>query len=197
MPRKLEPKDLEVWEDGVSQKLLYFGRDQLPLSVVVLFDLTQSDRRVLHRMAADAQTALDHLKPEDEAAVMVYAAGTRLIDGFTGNYRRTAAALSRVASMKSDDAAFFNEAMYQVAAELEESAKPSSRHVIVWLTDNLPNYPTSRHLQEQAKGLFGATPHTEAEAIRKLHESGTVVMPLLLKDRLWGIRPDNALRGGC
>jgi hypothetical protein len=86
--------------------------------------------------------------------------------------------------MKSTDAAFFNEAIYQAAAQLERSAKPSSRPVIVWLTDNLPNYPTEWHLGRADRGLGGALPRTEEEAIRRLHESGTVVMPLLLKDRL-------------
>jgi VWFA-related protein len=139
---------------------------------------------VLRRLAAGAQTALDHLKPEDEVAVMVYAASARLIDGFTGDHARTAAAVARAATMKSYDAAFFNEAVYQAATQLEKSANPSSRRVILWLSDNLPNFRTNRHLQNDDRGLGGAPPHTEEEAIRKLHESGTVVMPLLLKDRL-------------
>ena len=180
----LEAKDFDLAEDGVSQRILFFGRDQLPLSVVLLFDLTQSDRRVLRQMAERARSALDHLKPEDEVAVMVYAAGTSLIDGFSSDHARTAAAIARAAATKSDDAAFFNEAMYQSAAQLEKPANPASRRVILWLTDNLPNFPTNYMVRSHDRGLAGTMPHTEEEAIRKLHESGTVVMPLLLKDRV-------------
>lgn len=181
---QLQAKDFEISEDGAPQKISFFDRDQLPLSVVLLFDLTDSVRGVLHRLAAGARTALDHLKPEDEVAVMVYAASASLVDGFTRDHGRTAAAVARAAAMKSSDAAFFNEAVYQAATQLENSANPSSRRVILWLTDNLPNVPTSFNLRNNADGLGGAVPHTEQEAIRRLHESGTTVMPLLLKDRL-------------
>jgi len=192
---QLQAKDFEISEDGAAQKISFFDRDQLPLSVVLLFDLTDSVRGVLHRLAMGAQTALDHLKPEDEVAVMVYAASARLVDGFTRDHARTAAAVARAAAMKSSDAAFFNEAVYQAAAQLENSANPSSRRVILWLTDNLANVPTSFNLRNNADGLGGATPHTEEEAIRKLHESGTVVMPLLLKDRLGAIWSELVIAG--
>jgi VWFA-related protein len=184
---QLEGKDFELFEDGAPQKISFFGRDQLPLSMVLLFDLTESVRGVLHRLAAGAHVALDHLKPEDEVAVMVYAASAHLIDSFTRDHARTAAAIARAADMKSDDAAFFNEAIYQAASQLENSANPSSRRVILWLTDNLPNVPTGFNMRHNDKGLGGAAPHTGKEAIRKLHESGTVVMPLLLKDQLGAI----------
>lgn len=178
----LQAKDFELSEDGVPQKISFFGRDQLPLSVVLLFDLTDSDRGILHRLASGAQAALDHLKPEDEVAVVVYAASARMVEGFTRDHARTAAAIVRAADMKSDDAAFFNEAVYQAAARLEESANPSSRRVILWLTDNFPNVAAGFNVKYHADGLDGETPHTEEQAIRQLHESGSVVMPMILKD---------------
>lgn len=184
---QLEARDFELFEDGVPQKISFFGRDQLPLSLVLLFDLTDSVRGVLHPLAEGARAALDHLKPEDEVAVMVYAASASLVDGFARDHARTAAAIARAAAMKSGDAAFFNEAVYQAAAQLEKSANPPSRRVILWLTDNLPNVPSSFNLREHDQGLGGAAPHTEQEATHLLHESGTVVMPLLLKDRLGAI----------
>jgi hypothetical protein len=80
--------------------------------------------------------------------------------------------------MTSDDAAFFNQAMYQAAAQLENSANPSGRRVILWLTDNLPNLPTRFMLGKHDRRLGGALPHTEDEAIRRLHEARAVVTPL-------------------
>ena len=192
---QLQARDFELSEDGVPQKISFFDRDQLPLSVVLLFDLTDSVRGVLHRLAAGAQAALDHLKPGDEVAVMVYAASAQLVDGFTRDRARAAAAVARAAAMKSRDAAFFNEAVYQAAAHLDNSANPSSRRVILWLTDNLPNVPTGFNLRMHDRGLGGAPPHTEEEAIRKLHESGTVVMPLLLKDRVAAVWAEMVIAG--
>jgi VWFA-related protein len=169
------------------RKSRFSGATGYLFSVVLLFDLTDSVRGVLHRLAAGARDALDHLKPEDEVAVMVYAASTHLVDGFTNDHTRTAAAIDRAATMKSGDAAFFNEAVYQAATQVENSANASSRRVVLWLTDNLPNVPVSFNLPKDPDTLGGRPPHTEEEAIRKLHESGTVVMPLLLKDRLGAV----------
>lgn len=181
----LQAGDFEVSEDGVQQTISYFSRDKLPLSVVLLFDLTDSVRGVLHRLASGAQTAPEHLKPEDEVAVMVYAASAEVVDGFTEDRARTAAAIKRAAGMKSGEAAFFNEAVYQAATQLEATANPSARRVILWFTDNIPNVPSGYMVNHFGKSLGGRPPHAEEEAIRKLHESGTVVMPLLLRDPFW------------
>jgi VWFA-related protein len=179
---ELQAQDLLVFEDGAPQKILFFGRDQLPLSLLFLFDLTKSDRTVLRRFAEGAQASLDRLKPEDDCAVAVYGAATQLLAPFTRDRARTAAAIARAGMLSSNEAAFFNQAVFQSAAYLQQSASPRSRRILVWLTDNYPNSPTQSHLRNHAGSLKGARPHTEEEAIRKLHESGTVVMPLLSRD---------------
>jgi VWFA-related protein len=181
----LEQSHFQVYEDGQPQEIKSFSRDQLPLSVVLLFDLTASVRPVLHRLALGAKSALTHFKPEDEVAVMAYAASARILDGFTKDRRRTLDAIERAAYMKSSEAAFFNEAVFQATEELRQSESESNRRVIIWLTDNLPNVPT-----EWTRGHYGGSVpqgslHTQEDALRALHESGTMVAPLLLTDPAW------------
>jgi VWFA-related protein len=168
----LRPSDLLVSEDGVPQEIRSFSRDEAPLSVVLLFDLTESVRGVLKRLAEGAASALAHLKPEDEVAVMVYAAQARLVDDFTTDRARTVRSIWQAIELQYDEPAHFNEAMYQSSLRLRQSANPSSRRVVIWLTDNLPNVPYRKN--------FPA--HTEKEATRMLHEDGVVVSPILLKD---------------
>ena len=180
----LASKDFEVYEDGVRQDVSVFGRERFPLSVVLLFDLSPSVRGVLRRLADGAQIALQHLRPEDEVAVMVYSASAQLVDGFTTDRQRTVAAIGRAAAMKSGEAAFFNEAVFQATRQLDHSQAPNSRRVILWLTDNFPDAPSGFMRGHFGKSLNGNPPHSEAEAIRALHESGTVVTALLLKDPL-------------
>ena len=84
----LQARDLRVFEyctgeDGAGQQILYFSRDEMPLSVVLLFDLTDSVRGVLKKLAGGAASALRHFRPEDEVAVMTYAAEVHVVDGFT------------------------------------------------------------------------------------------------------------------
>ena len=76
-------EDFELYEDGVKQEITFFSQDKLPLSIVLRFDLTDTVRPVLKPLAHDALQALKHLKPEDEVAVMTYAASAQLIQGFT------------------------------------------------------------------------------------------------------------------
>jgi VWFA-related protein len=174
----LRAADLRVFEEGVQQQIVHFSRDQYPISAVLLFDLTLSVRPVLRRLAAGAKTALSHFKPDDEISVMAYAERTRLLDGFTTDRTRTLKAIEEATGMKSMDAAYFNEAMYQAAVQLRQARSPSNRRVVIWLTDNLPNVPYE-------KRAFPV--HTEWEAFRALHEGGVVVAPILQKSRLWAV----------
>ena len=180
----LAAKDFVLSEDGAPQQISVFAHEQFPLSIVLLFDLTQSDWGVLRRLAGSAETALRHLGPEDEVAVMAYAASAKLVDGFTTDRQSTVAAIRRAAAMRPNEAAFFNEAVFQAAQQLRQSHNPTSRRASSWSTHNFPNAPSDANLQHDAQSLHGVPPHSEAEAIRALHESGTVVTALLLKDPL-------------
>ena len=171
----LHAGDFQVSEEGVPQQIVHFSRDEFPLSVVLLFDLTDSVRGVLKRLAKGAETALEHFKPSDEVAVMVYSGHASLVDGFTTDRARTMRAIERAASMKSGDPAYFNEAVYQAAVELRQAASPANRRVIIWLTYNLPNVPDRKN----------HAIHSEAEAFRALHEEAVVVAPILLRSSLW------------
>jgi VWFA-related protein len=163
----LQREDFELFEDGVRQQIVSFSQDRLPLSIVFLFDLTESVRPVLKPLAVGALAALEHLKPEDETAVMVYAASAKLLQAFTTDRALTVAAIEKASSMDSDEAAFFNEGVFQAASQAAKAKNPASRRVIVWLTDNVPNVPSA------------GKAHTEIEALHELLESGTVVSALL------------------
>ena len=54
------------------------------------------------------------------------------------------AAIERASHMESEEAAFFNEGIFQAAEQLTKGKNPSSRRVIIWLTDDVPNLPSER-----------------------------------------------------
>ena len=162
----LSKEDFQLYEDGAQQPIAEISRDQLPLSVVLLFDLTFSVQPVLKPLAAGALAALQHLKPEDEVAVMVYAASAHLLQDFTTNREQVVAAIEKASEMESGEAAFFNEAIFQASEQLGKAKNPRSRRAVIWLTDNVPNIPSARE-------------HTEEDAFREVFETGTVVSTLL------------------
>lgn len=162
----LNKEDFQLYEDGVPQQISEISRDQLPLSVVLLFDLTQSVQPVLEPLAAGALQALQHLKPEDEVAVMVYAASTQLLQDFTTNREQVVSAIEKASEMKSGDDAFFNQAIFEASEQLGKAKNPKSRRTIIWLTDNVPNIP-------------GSDQHSEVDAFHEAFETGTVISALL------------------
>lgn len=165
----LKPEDFEVFEDGLKQEITSLSQDKLPLSIVFLFDLTDSVQPVLVPLAQGAAEALGHLKPEDEIAVMVYQAKAKLLQDFTTNRDLAVAAIERANTGKRDESeqAYFNEGVFQAAVESRKATNPSSRRVIIWLTDNVPNVPSQEWV------------HTEQQALREVFESGAVVCSLL------------------
>jgi VWFA-related protein len=175
----LTPHDFVVYEDGVPQHVSYFSQDALPLSVVLLFDLTDSVRPVLESLAKGALAALNHLKPQDEVAVMVYAASATLLQDFTTDRALAAAAITKASKMKSDEAAFFNEGLYQAAQQTTRSRNPNTRRVIIWLTDNVPNFPSDEIRRRYAPSLAGKSPHTERQALDALFKDGPMVCALV------------------
>jgi VWFA-related protein len=180
----LQRDDLQIYEDGVRQQISSFSQDELPLSVVLLFDLTDSVRPVLKPLAAGALAALQHFKSQDEVAVMVYAASTRVIQDFTTDRSLTAAAIDKAGRMKSGEAAFFNEAIYQASGKLSHGTNPNSRRVIIWLTDDVPNIPSEEVKDRYGRSLRGGVLHTEKEAFKELFRTGVVVCTLLMRSEI-------------
>jgi VWFA-related protein len=179
----LKQNDLQVYEDGVQQQIRTFSQDELPLSVVLLVDLTDTVRPVLQALSQGAQQALQHLKPQDEVAVLVYSASTYLLQDFTTDRSRAAAAIDKAAHLGSREAAFFNEAVFQSATYLSASKNPESRRVILWFTDNVSTTP-SPEIKARQKSLSGKELHTEKQALEQLFRTGTVVCTLLKKSML-------------
>lgn len=175
----LKQDDLRVYEDGVQQRISAFSHDKLPLSIILLIDLTDSVRPVLQSLSQGALVALQHLRPQDRVAVLVYSASTSLVQGFTTDRSLTAAAIERAAHRKSREAAFFNEGVYQAATYLSAASNPESRRVILWFTDNVPNVPSDELKEREGKSLSGKELHTEKQALGELFRTGTVVCTLL------------------
>lgn len=174
----LTANDFILREDGVPQKISYFSQNKLPLSIVLLFDLTDSVRPEMKDLAAGALDALKHLKPEDEVAVMVFSSSARTLQPFTKDRAAVAAAIQQAALMKSDEATFLDEDVYEGAETALTSTIPDSRRVLVFFTDGTANFVnplTRKFYGKQAPARL----HSESEVLQRLLESGVVVSALI------------------
>jgi VWFA-related protein len=179
----LEAKDFIVAENGAPQRVIYFSHDQLPLSVVFLFDLTDTVRPVLKPLAQAAQEMLGHLKPQDEVSIMVFSSHTELLQDFTADRALAAAAVERASRMKSGEGTFIHEDMNEAIDQALKSTVPDCRRVLVWLTDGTANFENS--LTQQTIGKQApARLRTKKEATTKLLQSGVVVAGLIERSAL-------------
>jgi len=128
----------QITDEGQPQKIVYFGRDAEPLSLVLLLDISGSMRRWLQRISSTAREAMGYLRAGDKVAIMVFGKRVEIHQEFSDNLAETA---RQIASAVTDHDVGAGTAINQsvaVAAEyMRRHAGPQGRHAILVLTDNL------------------------------------------------------------
>ena len=146
--RDLKSMDFELLVDDVRQQITYFSEDQLPLSVVLLLDVSGSVVPFIEEIGVSARAALERLKPQDEVAVMAYAEETKLVQGFTKDRQLVTEKIidaSRVNTIGRGT--FFNDAIRSAVSVMEKAANPVSRRVILVVSDNISSeHGSDKHL---------------------------------------------------
>ena len=180
----LEAADFTVMEDGRLQTVSSVSQDMLPLSMVFLFDLTDTVHPVLQHLADGAAEVLRDLRPEDEVAVATFSSRTKLVQRFTRD-RMTAVEGIDAASASYDrqEPTFLFEDLWEAVQLSESSGVKDARRVQVWVTDGSAND------QDLQRGLAKSPPavmHTEAQASDGLLRSGVVVSALVERSGLHG-----------
>jgi len=95
----LTKEQVRVFEDGQPQDIFTFQQNiDLPLSVAILIDTSQSEERTLPDEKAAARAFLEAImRPsKDEAAIVSFTGEVTLEQGFTGNVDRLQRAIDRV-----------------------------------------------------------------------------------------------------
>lgn len=162
----LRKQDFEIYEENVKQQLVYFSQDQLPLSVLLLLDISRSVTPIIEKVGAGANDALQRLKPEDEVAVMAFGDYPKLIQPFTRNRTTAAQKITEASQTFLGHGTFLNEALYEAAQEMKNASNPANRRAIIVVTDNIA----------PASGKYGVR-----TVMSDLSESGTVVYGLIVR----------------
>jgi Ca-activated chloride channel family protein len=163
----LKKEDFELFEENIRQQIAYFSQDQLPLSILLLLDVSRSVRPIIGQIGEGANNALRHLKPEDEVAVMAFADYPKLVQGFTKDRNQVARKIFEASeSQELGNATLLNEALYEASQEMARATNPANRRAIIVVTDNVA-------LPDGTYGVDGV--------MRELLESGTVVYGLRVR----------------
>jgi VWFA-related protein len=95
----LKKEDIRVLEDGQPQEIFTFQQNiDLPLSIAILIDTSQSEERTLPDEKLAARSFLESvMRPDrDEAAIVSFTGEVTLEQGFTGSMERLRRAIDRV-----------------------------------------------------------------------------------------------------
>jgi len=132
-----------------------------------MFDTSGSMFPYIDRMRNGAAQVLQHLKPEDEVAVIATAAQTEVIQAFSKDRDRVARTIKLLDyHAYGDDGIYTNEAIYQASELSRKASNPVNRRVVIVLTDDVST---------QLRSKF----HSKKETIDEVRESGTVICGLI------------------
>ncbi|MEO8132293.1 MAG: VWA domain-containing protein [Bryobacteraceae bacterium] len=156
----LTKDDFAVFDDKQQQRILYFGRDAEPVSLLLLLDVSGSMKKYVEQIASVAREALHYLKQGDKVAVMIFSKGTIVRKEFTTDLDAVARDLSNLSwDERLESGTAINEALVDASRYMREHAGEAGRRAILILTDNL--------------GLNYLSP--DEKVIRSLYEADAVM----------------------
>ena len=129
----LKKEDFEVREDGVVQKLDVFSRDELPLEVALVLDLSDSIGPFLGPLRDAATTALAALKPDDEVALFTFSTEAQLRVPFTKDKSKIA---EEINTFHAGGATNINDGIF-IASDNLLKLPPKGRRVIILISDDV------------------------------------------------------------
>jgi Ca-activated chloride channel homolog len=175
----LTRSDFSIAEDGVNQKVEYFSKDKLPVSVVLLVDRAGCVNPFNEQIRAATIRAISHLKPEDEVAIMTFSKKVTLVQPFTRDRQVVADKIVGVEQQHQSEQHYFNAAIFEASEYMKKAANPAGRRAIIVLTSLEASIDFSKV--------------SEQEALLSVLESGAVVSGLLVQTL--GGRFEQGIRG--
>lgn len=129
----LKKEDFELREDGVAQKIDLFSRDELPLNVALVLDLSDSIGPFLGPLRDAANTALSALKADDEVALFTFSTEAELRVPFT---KDRASIASQFNTFRAGGATNINDGIF-LPAQSFLPLPQTGRRVIILISDDV------------------------------------------------------------
>jgi len=157
--KDLNQGDFAVSDEGQRQSIVSFAHGDEPVNLIILLDVSGSMQKYIDQISAEARDALDHLRPGDRVALMVFAKTTALAQDFSDNLAETARNIGgAVRDWDVGTSTMINSAVVDATHYMDKNAGPNGRRAILILTDNLS---TSYRL-------------TDGQVIREMDKADTV-----------------------
>jgi Ca-activated chloride channel homolog len=159
---ELKKDDFQLFEDGIEQKILYVERERVPLSFVVLADLSSSMVRKIPFVQEAALSLVDSSEDqnqyEDEYSVLSVAKRSQILMPFTSDQRDLDHRLPLLLTAKNESTALFDGIWLGVNTADREAV--NQHRAMIVITDGGDNHSrynlreTKRFLEEADVPVF-------------------------------------------
>ena len=129
--------DFVVTDENEPQTVVSFSHGEERLNLILLLDISGSMQKYIEEIAKTARDALEHLRPGDRVAIMVFASRSAVHQGFSDNLAETARQIGTAVHVDVGSSTLINSAVVDAAHYMEANAGTFGRRAILILTDNL------------------------------------------------------------
>jgi VWFA-related protein len=178
-------EDFIIYDNSVAQKTSNFSRDQMPLAVALLVDVSPSINEYLPSLQMAAVSALRRLKPRDQAVLFSFTDSKSRMTDLTENSSLIAEKIGKLKIRpKCNCKTNIYDAIFDAARYLQKTA-PNRRRAIILISDNCHSADAKHNpnaclaeLLETATSLYSIKPPgdtssscaTSHQAIKRMAE---------------------------
>lgn len=133
----LTAQDFVVKDQGKAVQIAHCAREEAPLDLMLLFDISGSMKPAITAVAQGSRRALAVLRPGDRVAVSVVHGEVRRISELTGDLRDVEAAIRYgVLAQRFAGASHLQEGILVAAVHLSAAGRSERRRAVLLVTDN-------------------------------------------------------------
>jgi Ca-activated chloride channel homolog len=151
--KDLTSADIVIEEDGRPQQVVSLGEPgKTPIEIALLLDISGStQKQFAFEQKASVEFISDILKTNDGISLFSIAVTPQLVKGRTSSREEAVAGLMSI-KPSNEPTAFFD-SIVEAAEYLEKTADPSSRRVLVVISDGEENYSKNNTLEDALREL--------------------------------------------
>ncbi|HEY6333771.1 MAG TPA: VWA domain-containing protein [Blastocatellia bacterium] len=164
----LTKEDFSVFENGVKQYITFFEKNDSPVNLMLLLDLSSSARDKIELIKAAASRFISLLPPGDRIGVAAFTRRYYPISDFTSDHALLQNRIKHTTNLEGGTA--FYDAMWTAMAGLDRSGV--SRKALVVLTDGVDENLLDSSLHPSK--------HTFEEMLDRVSEDDVTVYPIYL-----------------
>lgn len=185
----LSQDDFILLEDGQRQPIRNFSSENMPVDILLLFDVSRSMRPNVERVTSAADRALQVLGAGDRVAIMVFDRQTRLRMGFQSDRQAIREGLDALLREESfEGGTDITRALFDASAYIGREGRTEARRAIVILTDDQTE--RGRDVDGVSRSLTGS------DAVLSALLAPDMMRALGRRDGTGGGYPRSGRRGG-